>query len=92
MKELYLQWSGGELKQELVRQARWTESIATGSESYIERVKQQLGLISRKKQVSQDEEDTMIQEPDSAYNVHFYAKKGRLSQENSIYFDESHCV
>jgi len=54
-------------------------------------VKEQLALLSRKKQVTQDKETTMIQEPDSAYNVHFDTKMGLLSPENSIFFDETCC-
>jgi len=39
-----------------MRQSRWTESIATGSDGYIERIKQQLGVFGRKKRVVQDED------------------------------------
>ncbi|MDQ6975058.1 MAG: hypothetical protein Q9M22_00675 [Mariprofundaceae bacterium] len=88
LRELHLEWNGGELRQEPARQGKWTESIAIGSESYIEQVKEQLALL---KQVTQDKETTMIQEPCSAYNAHFDTKMGLLSPENSIFFDETCC-
>ncbi len=67
----------------------WTNSIAVGSENYIELVKERLGLVARKKQISNDGKTVVIREPGSAYNVHFDVEMSPLSTENSIFFDES---
>ncbi len=89
LRELHLGWTGGELKREPVRQSKWTDSIAVGSENYIELVKEKLGLAASKKQISNDGKTVVIREPGSAYNVHFNVEMSPLSMENSVFFDES---
>ncbi len=62
LRELHLGWTGGELKREPVRQSKWTDSIAVGSENYIELVKEKLGLAARKKQISNDGKTVVIRQ------------------------------
>ncbi len=73
----------------VVAEAPGKDSIAVGSENYIELVKEKLGLAARKKQISNDGKTVVIREPGSAYSVHFDVEMSHLSTENSVFFDES---
>ncbi len=67
----------------------WTNSIAVVSENYIELVKERLGLVARKKQISNDGKTVVIRESGSAYNVHFDVEMSSLSTENSLFFNKN---
>jgi len=48
----YRKWIEASLmKKQSTRDTRWTQSIATGSQAFVERVKQQLGITARGRQV-----------------------------------------
>ncbi len=44
------------------RQAQWTESIATGSKSFVEKVKRSLGVEARGKSITGDNEQYQLRE------------------------------
>jgi hypothetical protein len=52
---------------DMSRQAHWTESIATGSKSFVESVKRSLGINARGKSITGDAEQYQLRENISAF-------------------------
>ncbi len=69
------------------RDERWSESIAVGSESFIDQVKASLGIKAKHKEVIEQEDGYLIKEGHSSYNAHFDSKIGHLRVENTINWD-----
>ncbi len=69
------------------REERWTQSIAVGSASYIERVKKSLGKKGDVKKVIEHEDGYSIREGRISYRPHFDIKMSRLRAKNTIPWD-----
>jgi len=68
------------------RQACWTNSIAVGSKSFVEDVKERLGMKSHGRTVYDERERHILKEPIAIY--HSGLKKDLLRLENAYYWDQ----
>jgi len=55
-------------------EGRWTQSIAVGSESFIDQVHKALGIKGKHKDIIEDGNSCFINESNIPYNVHFATK------------------
>jgi REP-associated tyrosine transposase len=70
------------LDEELVRQPTWTESIASGSELYVENTQKQMGAIAIGHRVLNAARGCELREKQLQYNVLSDAKKRIIDQNN----------
>lgn len=73
-------------KDQMVRNEIWSESIAIGSKSYIEKTKEILGINSTGRKILQNDEDFIIRESLAPYKAHFTPKKEALSPQNTYFW------
>jgi len=76
-------------QRQLERQSRWSESLAVGSQTYVEAIRNQLGPRARARDIIPTGGGYQLRERDAAYRGHFEGKKGRLRPENTRYWDLS---
>ena len=76
-----------EFNQRKKRKSLWGESIAIGSEGFIEKIQQQLGLRAKGRSVVLEEEGTTLKEAPIPYNTLFEGKKSTLRPDNSYLWD-----
>lgn len=69
------------------RQERWTRSIANGSRSYVEAVKNQMGGFAIGRQIFQNAECFELRESESSYNALFDVEKHDIEGENLWYWN-----
>ena len=55
--------------------------------NYLERTKEQLGVIARSRSVIAKEGAYELREPETPYNAHSKGKNSTLSSENTYYWD-----
>ncbi len=70
-----------------VRQPRWTQSIAVGSEGFVQGVLQKLELRAKGGMVRKGVDYYELREPEAAYSVHFTVENRLLSLGNSYYWN-----
>ncbi len=61
------------------------ESIAVGSQTFIEGNKEKLNLRVKGRKVTKSTDHYQLREPSPAYNAHFRGENGPLSIENRFY-------
>ena len=66
------------------RQAQWTESIATGSRSFVEQVKKSLGVKARGKSISGDNQQYQLRE-----NVSKFGNSRLQRFDNTFLWEDS---
>jgi REP element-mobilizing transposase RayT len=71
------------------RDARWTESIAVGSEAFVRDTKERLGIKAVGRDVTGGDGSYELRESKVSYGANFQAENGDLSQENAFFWDES---
>ena len=69
------------------RKSLWSESIAIGSEGFIEKIQQQLGLRAKGRTVVSEKEGTALKEASAPYNTLFEGEKSTLRPDNSYFID-----
>ena len=69
-----------------VRDERWSESIAVGSKSFVERIKEKLGIRAIGREVVRQEAGYELKERMTPYRCNFDGKKGSLRAENSYFW------
>lgn len=74
-------------KESFQRQRKWTESIAVGSESFVETVKGELGFLGKPRNVHQGADNCQLREPVDPYNAIFKAENDPLSPKNSLFWN-----
>ena len=90
LKEVYSRWVEEALrKQDWERQPRWTESIAVGSEAFIENTKERLGIRAMGRQVIGGDGSYELRGSQASYDPHFVHKNVDISPENAYYWDIS---
>jgi len=71
----HCQWVEDALSSDLAtHDDRWSESVAVGSEAYVERVKRELDIRARNRDVSEVGGTFALREPVQAYQPHFAGK------------------
>ena len=71
------------------RQDEWTDSIAVGSESFIEKVKSMLGFKARGRDVVKGDDGYHLREGAAPYIALFEAEKDDIGPENAYFWDEN---
>ena len=70
-------------KSTLTRVAHWSESVAVGSEAFVNDVKRRLGNRALGREVVASESETLLRERRASYNGHFALKNAPLTPENA---------
>jgi putative transposase len=79
------EWVEAALSSErLEREDRWTESIAVGSEGFVEQVKGELGFKAQNRKVAMVDGVYTLREPVQPYGHHFDRKNVALRANNTI--------
>ncbi len=69
------------------REPAWSESIAVGSKTFIENIKEKLGLKAKGRKTIKKQESCILNEPLSSYKADFAPQMGILSLENMHYWE-----
>jgi putative transposase len=68
LKQLHRKWIEAEMKKsKLVRQSKWTQSIAVGDQSFVEQIKESLGIRSKGRKILENEDDYQLRDEQSSY-------------------------
>jgi len=70
-----------------IRDDKWTESIAVGNKSFVERVKSLMGGLAIGRKSVEAGESYQLREPAASYGTHFRAKKCNIEAENSYFWN-----
>jgi putative transposase len=90
LKESYKGWVEESLAmQDRGRQPRWTESIAVGSEGFVEHTKAALGIKAMGREVIGEEGVYELREPQIPYGLNFTDENGGLRPQNRYSWDIS---
>jgi len=63
---------------------RWTQSIAVGSESFIDQIHKALGIKGKHRDIIEDGNSCFIKESTIPYNAHFASIMDLLRVENTM--------
>ncbi len=66
---------------------QWTQSIAVGSESFIDKIHKALGIKRKHRDIIEDGSSCFIKESTIPYNAHFATKMDLLRVGNTIKWD-----
>lgn len=72
------------------RDSKWTESIAVGSERFIEATKSMLGIKAKGRKIIGREKSYELREAAASYGGDFASENGHLSLKNAYYWDDYH--
>jgi putative transposase len=89
-KKVYDEWIDEALgKKQFVREPRWTESVAIGSEVFVENVKDRLGIRGLGRKVIEDQGVYELREPQASYCLSFESltEHRDWSSQNRYYWD-----
>lgn len=79
LQQAHREWIDSKLDSEILqRQSYWSDSVAVGSQDYIEALQAQLGVRANGRQCAVEGEHYVLKEPDVPYNLLFTAKKDGL--------------
>ena len=88
--QLHRQWIDEALQHDrLRREPCWSESIAVGSEAFVEKTKEQLRSRAYSRECQPVGDKYQLKEPAVNYQVHFAPEKGQLRPENQCYWEDS---
>lgn len=68
----------------LLREARWSGSIAVGSEAFVRNIHQALGFRALHRQIVHESDTYMLKETAAPYGANIMAIKGHLSVKNTL--------
>jgi putative transposase len=77
-------------KRKQLREDRWTESIAVGSETFVLQTKEKLGIKMKGRKVIAKGGSFELREPPISYGAHFTPKNIGLRAENTYYWGLNH--
>lgn len=69
------------------RSKKWTESIAVGSEDFVDTVKDQLGIRAKSRSIHQDTESYQLHESENPYSSTFNTENDALSDYNRLFWN-----
>ena len=72
------------------RDEKWTESIAVGSEAFIQNVKLLMGGMALGRKVLETGESFQLKEGQNPYFAHFGAKKIDIGAQNTYFWDQNY--
>lgn len=82
------QWVADALQQEAMkRDERWSEALAVGSQAFVEKMKQELAMKGRHRDVDGEHGTYALREPRNAYTSNFVAENDVLRPKNTVIWD-----
>jgi hypothetical protein len=72
----------------MARDARWSEAIAVGNLSFVEKLKSELGFKAAHREVIESAGIYALREQSEAYGFNFTRKNDALSSENTRFWNE----
>ena len=70
-----------------VRENKWSQSIAVGSKSFVEGIKEKLGIRAKGRKVVGSRDMYHLREAQAAYNSNFTPENGLLSANNTYFWN-----
>jgi hypothetical protein len=84
------QWVEEALTRELVvREDRWSEAIAVGSGTFVEKVKSELGVRATHREIVEVDRTYGLREPSQAYGSEFASENEALMLKNTIQWQKN---
>ena len=91
MKTAHKQWVESCLSDgDNFRDGKWTESIAVGSEPFVQNVKMLMGGMALGRKVLETGESFQLKEVQYPYNAHLGVKKSDIGAQNTYVWDQNH--
>jgi putative transposase len=88
LRRSYREWVEETLAREVGgRESRWTESIAVGSQGFVEKTKAELGIKATGREVVGTESVYELRERDDSYKGNFAGENSGLRLENAHFLD-----
>jgi len=88
LKESHRKWIEKEMKKsQMVRQSKWTNSIAVGDKSFVEQIKERLGIRSKGRKIFENEDDYQLRDGKTRYG-----DWDQINSENSFHWDLAHKI
>ncbi len=86
LKKIHSRWIDETIKQDkLIRNEKWSQSIAVGDKKYVENIKTQLGAKAKHRKIHENDSSFELREDQSPYTAGFDTEIDRLSTKN-VYF------
>jgi len=83
LKEVHRKWIQESLqKDKMIRDEKWSQSIAVGNKKYVETIKDQLGIRAIHREIHESGSSFELSEDQTHYTADFDTEIGRLSQKN----------
>ena len=83
LKEVHRKWIQESLqKDKMIRDEKWSQSIAVGNKKYVETIKDQLGIRAIHREIHESGSSFELSEDQTPYTADFDTEIGRLSQKN----------
>ena len=83
----YQHWIDEYIQKSPTREKSWTEAVAVGSSSFVEKIKEQLGIKAKYRHIHKNSRDAFtLKETSAAYNYNFECQMPDLSFENRLYW------
>jgi len=90
LKEVHRKWIQESLqKDKMIRDEKWSQSIAVGNKKYVETIKDQLGIRAIHREIHESGSSFELREDQTPYTPDFDTEIGRLSQKNTYLWDIS---
>jgi hypothetical protein len=70
-----------------VREGKWTQSIAIGSEGFVEKTRQELGIRTRGRKVVEAGPEYQLRESQVSYSVQFGLENDDIGAKNTYFWD-----
>jgi hypothetical protein len=70
-----------------VREGKWTQSIAVGTQGFVEKTKQKLGIRAKGRKVVETGEAYQLREPQVFYPSNFGLENDDIGAENTYFWD-----
>jgi len=69
------------------RQIQWTESIAVGSKSFIETIKEKFGTLAKGRKILETDGDFLLREETASYMTKYDRENGNIGVKNTYIWD-----
>ena len=70
-----------------VHDGKWTQSVAVGTQEFVENIKQKLGFKAKGRKVVETEEVYQLREPQVSYPANFGLENDDIGAENTYFWD-----
>ena len=87
LQQYHQQWLETQLSRETAWDESWSNSIAVGSESFVNEIYHLLGPKVKARTVVEEEDKFTLKEPSASYNDVFTLKTGCLRGKNTLLWD-----